>query len=90
MIDPLKCNIICLECKGGDAEAVGACTDGYCPMNGSRVSDKPQRAEKPVFGEPKGREALNRSTTPMVTDNKVKPWYKVTVTEGKQEGDADQ
>lgn len=90
MIDPLKCNIICLECTGGDAEAVGSCADGYCPMNGSRVSDKQLRAENPVFGEPKGRDALNRSTTPTATDHKHQPVYTITVTEGKQKGDADQ
>ena len=84
MIDPLKCDIACLECMGGDAEGVGSCRDDYCPMVGSRISDKQLRAENPVFGEPKGREALNRSGTPTVIDHNYHPFYTVTVTEGKK------
>ena len=82
MVDPLKCNIICLECMGGDAEGVGSCRDDYCPMNGSRVSDKKLRSENPVFGEPIGRQALNKTREPKAIDHNYHPLYTVTVTEG--------
>lgn len=77
-IDPLKCNLRCLQCMGGDAEAVYKCADAYCPHNGMRISDHRLREENPPITEATGRqEPLH---TPVATDGGLRDYISVTIT----------
>lgn len=65
-IDPLKCDLRCLECKGGSAEAVYKCGDPYCPRYALKVSDRRLRDENPTFDTARPENVVEYA--PTVTD----------------------
>ena len=77
-IDPLKCNLRCLQCMGGDTEAVYKCADAYCPHNGMRISDHRLREENPPITEATGR--WEEVHTPFATDGGLRDFISVTIT----------
>ena len=64
--DPLKVDLRCLECKGGNAEAVYKCEDPYCPRYVLKVSDRRLRDENPIFDTARPGNVVEYAST--VTD----------------------
>ena len=79
-MDPLKCELRCLKCKGGDAAAVYKCDNGYCPFYGTRISDKQLRSENPAFSDASPG-YVQEIQEPSAVDNNFKPLYSVSVYE---------
>ena len=73
-IDPLKCDLRCLECKGGSAEAVYKCEDPYCPRYALKVSDRRLRDENPTFDTARPGCEID-FPNPAVTDGNYHPLY---------------